>query len=180
MFNWEKVHFAPRAGFAYSVRPKTVIRGGAGLPDLLDSVRTSTRGGVWLVDTWQASSRLSIEAGLRVDRAGLGHDTSLSPRASASLTLAPGTRVKIAGGRYAQSPGYEKFAQSDYVLDFTLTGKESFAGTTTVSFDLKDTDSALTLDLDKATVKSVSVNGKQTNRSAAMVWSFMAVNSSVR
>ncbi len=49
----------------------------------------------------------------------------------------------------------------DYVLDFTLTGKESFAGTTTVSFDLKDPDSPLTLDLDKATVKSVTVNGKQ-------------------
>jgi aminopeptidase N len=49
----------------------------------------------------------------------------------------------------------------DYVLDFTLTGKENFAGTTTVTFDLKDTDSALTIDLDKATVKSVSINGKQ-------------------
>ncbi|KFI05868.1 aminopeptidase N [Massilia sp. BSC265] len=49
----------------------------------------------------------------------------------------------------------------DYVLDFTLTGKESFAGTTTVTFDLKDTDSALTIDLDKATVKSVSINGRQ-------------------
>lgn len=48
----------------------------------------------------------------------------------------------------------------DYVLDFTLTGKESFAGTTTASFDLKDTDSALTIDLNKATVKSVTVNGK--------------------
>lgn len=49
----------------------------------------------------------------------------------------------------------------DYVLDFTLTGKESFAGTTTVSFDLKDTDAPLTLDLNKATIKSVSVNGKR-------------------
>lgn len=49
----------------------------------------------------------------------------------------------------------------DYVLDFTLTGKENFAGTTTVSFDLKDTDAALTIDLDKATIKSLSVNGKQ-------------------
>ncbi|SFD10487.1 aminopeptidase N [Massilia yuzhufengensis] len=48
----------------------------------------------------------------------------------------------------------------DYVLDFTLTGKESFAGTTTVSFDLKDIDSAVTLDLNKATVKSLSINGK--------------------
>jgi len=49
----------------------------------------------------------------------------------------------------------------DYVLDFTLTGKETFAGTTTVTFDLKDTDSALTIDLNKATVKSVTINGKQ-------------------
>ncbi|MCL5745851.1 MAG: TonB-dependent receptor [Acidobacteria bacterium] len=31
VFDWEKKHFAPRAGFAYTVRPKTVIRGGAGL-----------------------------------------------------------------------------------------------------------------------------------------------------
>lgn len=49
----------------------------------------------------------------------------------------------------------------DYVLDFTLTGQETFAGTTSVAFDLKDTASALTLDLNKATVKSVSVNGKR-------------------
>jgi aminopeptidase N len=26
----------------------------------------------------------------------------------------------------------------DYALDFTLTGKESFSGTTTLSFDLAD------------------------------------------
>ncbi len=49
----------------------------------------------------------------------------------------------------------------DYALDFTLTGKETFAGTTTVTFDLADLDSAVTLDLDKATVKSLTVNGKQ-------------------
>jgi len=53
-----------------------------------------------------------------------------------------------------------RIANVDYVLDFTLTGKETFAGTTTISFDLKDVDSAVTLDLNKATVKSVSVNGK--------------------
>ena len=53
-----------------------------------------------------------------------------------------------------------RIANVDYVLDFTLTGKETFAGTTTVTFDLKDTNSAVTLDLNKATVKSVSVNGK--------------------
>jgi aminopeptidase N len=48
----------------------------------------------------------------------------------------------------------------DYVLDFTLTGKESFGGATTLSFDLNDASSPLTIDLDKATVKSVTVNGK--------------------
>jgi aminopeptidase N len=49
----------------------------------------------------------------------------------------------------------------DYTLDFTLTGKETFAGTTTLSFDLNDTSAPLTIDLDKANVKSVTVNGKQ-------------------
>ncbi len=48
----------------------------------------------------------------------------------------------------------------DYVLDFTLTGKENFSGTTTLGFDLNDASSPLTIDLDKATVKSVTVNGK--------------------
>ncbi|MGX4640150.1 aminopeptidase N [Massilia sp. SYSU DXS3249] len=48
----------------------------------------------------------------------------------------------------------------DYALEFTLTGKESFSGVTTASFDLADTGSPLTIDLDKATVKSVTVNGK--------------------
>ena len=48
----------------------------------------------------------------------------------------------------------------DYVLDFTLTGKENFSATTTLAFDLKDNASALTVDLDKATVKSLTVNGK--------------------
>jgi aminopeptidase N len=47
-----------------------------------------------------------------------------------------------------------------YVLDFTLTGKESFSNTTTVSFDLKDNSQPLTLDLDKATIKRLAVNGK--------------------
>lgn len=47
-----------------------------------------------------------------------------------------------------------------YALEFTLTGKERFSGVTTASFDLKDKASPLTIDLDKATVKSVTVNGK--------------------
>ena len=48
----------------------------------------------------------------------------------------------------------------DYALEFTLTGQPSFSGVTTATFDLSDNSAPLTIDLDKATVKSVSVNGK--------------------
>jgi aminopeptidase N len=48
----------------------------------------------------------------------------------------------------------------DYVLDFALTGKETFNGTSTISFDLADTAAPLTIDLDKATVSALVVNGK--------------------
>jgi aminopeptidase N len=53
-----------------------------------------------------------------------------------------------------------RVANVDYVLDFTLTGKESFNATTTVQFDLKDASTPLTLDLDKATIATLTVNGK--------------------
>ncbi len=53
-----------------------------------------------------------------------------------------------------------RVANVDYTLDFTLTGAERFSGSTTLEFDLKDASSALTIDLDKATVHSVRVNGK--------------------
>ncbi len=95
------------------------VQGGAGLPDLLASSKTATRGGAWLQDTWQAASRLSLQAGLRADRAGITGETLLSPRLSATLAPDAATRVIGAAGLYTQSPGYEKLAQSDYVLDFT-------------------------------------------------------------
>ena len=95
------------------------VEGGAGLPDLLDSSHRSTRGGAWLQDTWQLGSHGSVRAGLRLDRAGITRETLLSPRVSATLDLGASTRLTGAVGRYTQSPGYEKLAQSDYVLDFT-------------------------------------------------------------
>ena len=95
------------------------VQGGAGLPDLLASSRRSMRGGAWLQDTWPTGSRLSLQAGLRLDAGGITGETLLSPRVSGTLRLGPATRLKAALGRYTQSPGYEKLAQSDYVLDFT-------------------------------------------------------------
>ncbi|MSO45234.1 MAG: hypothetical protein EXQ59_00485 [Acidobacteria bacterium] len=95
------------------------VQGGAGLPDVLRSLRRSTRGGAWLQDTRQFGARGSVQAGLRLDYAGVTGETLLSPRVSGQLNLSGTTRLKSALGRYTQSPGYEKLAQSDYVLDFT-------------------------------------------------------------
>jgi aminopeptidase N len=53
-----------------------------------------------------------------------------------------------------------RIANVDYVLDFALTGKESFSGTSTISFDLSDNATPLTIDLDKATITTLTVNGK--------------------
>ena len=95
------------------------VQGGAGLPDLLDSNRDSNRGGVWLIDTWRLGGRANIEGGVRVDRAGINHETTFSPRLAASVTFTPKLSLRASLGQYTQSPGYEKAAQSDYVLDFT-------------------------------------------------------------
>lgn len=95
------------------------VQGGAGLPDLLETRASGWRAGGWLQDTWQIASSVSMQGGLRLDHAGVTGETLVSPRLS--LTVSPGgvTRVIGAVGRYTQSPGVEKQAQSDYVLDFT-------------------------------------------------------------
>ncbi len=94
-------------------------QGGAGLPDLLDSSERYTRGGAWLQDRWQLGARALVEAGLRFDYAGITGDVLASPRVAGTVNLNPASRIKAALGMYTQSPGYEKLAQSDYVLDFT-------------------------------------------------------------
>jgi hypothetical protein len=95
------------------------VQGGAGLPDLLNSTRNSTRGGAWFQDTWKPGPRGSVQVGVRLDRAGITKETLFSPRISAVLDVGATTRLKVGLGRYTQSPGYEKQVQSDYVLDFT-------------------------------------------------------------
>ena len=94
-------------------------QGGAGLPDLLDSSQRSTRAGAWVQDTFPVGSRGSLQAGLRMDRPGATGEMLFSPRLSGSMGLGAATRLKAAIGLYTQSPGYEKLAQSDYVLDLS-------------------------------------------------------------
>ncbi|PKG76580.1 aminopeptidase N [Shewanella sp. GutCb] len=48
-----------------------------------------------------------------------------------------------------------------YDLDFTLTGGTTFSATTNVNFNLSDTNKALTLDLNQATISHFSINGKK-------------------
>ena len=93
------------------------VQGGAGLPDLLSVTSRSTRTGAWLQDAWQIGSRAAVQAGLRLDHPGTTGETRLSPRVAASWFLGPSRRIRGAIGRYTQSPGYEKLAQSDYLLD---------------------------------------------------------------
>ena len=94
-------------------------QGGAGLPDLLASAQQSTRVGAWLQDTFPLGSRASVQAGLRWDRPGTTEENLFSPRAAASFRVGASTSLRAAAGIYTQSPGYEKLAQSDYVLDLT-------------------------------------------------------------
>jgi hypothetical protein len=97
-------------------------QGGAGLPDSLRSIRDVIRGGLWLLDRWQATPAVGLEAGVRLDRSGINRDTQLSPRVTVTWGLGARTRVRSALGRYTQSPGYEKLVQGDYVLDLTGEG----------------------------------------------------------
>jgi hypothetical protein len=93
--------------------------GGSVLPDLLDSRLDSTRGGAWVIDTWRAGSRARLETGLRLDRTSINADTTLSPRLAASFAVNATLSARASFGRYMQSPGYEKTAQSDDILNFT-------------------------------------------------------------
>ena len=81
-----------------------------------------------------------------------------------ATTAAPASPAQRADNPYlSQADAFARSARVsnvDYTLDFTLTGKESFSGATTLNFDLKDKDQPLTVDLDKATIKSLTVNGK--------------------
>lgn len=94
-------------------------QGGSGLPSDLDSARTSRRTGAWLTDRWTVSPRLQIEPGVRVDWSGLANDTSVSPRLAVVADVAARTRLRLAGGIFTQSPGYEKLLQSDYFVDLS-------------------------------------------------------------
>ena len=58
-------------------------------------------------------------AGLRLEWSTVNGDVVLSPRLAATVALGWESRLRLAGGLYAQSPGYEKLIQSDYFFDLS-------------------------------------------------------------
>ena len=95
------------------------VRGGAGLPDELDSALAGTRAAAWVQDRYTVTPRLSLEPGLRVDWSTVNGDAVVSPRFAVTVALGGGSRLRAAGGLYTQSPGYEKLIQSDYLFDLS-------------------------------------------------------------
>jgi outer membrane receptor for ferrienterochelin and colicin len=93
------------------------VRGGTGLPSLLDSSRDSWRVGLWLADAWTMAPWLRVEPGLRLDQTSVTGGATLSPRASLVADLGVRTRLRLSAGGFTQSPGYEKLLQSDYFVE---------------------------------------------------------------
>jgi hypothetical protein len=114
-----------RAGITYlfegdrnpSAANGSSVRGGAGVPDLLDRANRYARGGAWLEDRFRVTDALTVVPGLRLDASGMNDGAVVSPRLSATVGLGRSTRLRAAGGLYTQSPGYEKLIVSDYLVD---------------------------------------------------------------
>lgn len=95
------------------------VRGGTGLPSVLDSSRDSTRVGAYAQDRFQVAPRLVVEPGLRLDVSRINDQTTLSPRLRTTLRLGESMRLVAGTGLFIQSPGYEKLVQADYFLDLS-------------------------------------------------------------
>ncbi len=94
-------------------------RGGAQPPENFDTTLDGRRGGAWIQDRYTVGSRLSLEPGLRLDWSSVNGDSAVSPRFAATVLLPGSSRLRVAGGLYTQSPGYEKLIQSDYFFDLS-------------------------------------------------------------
>lgn len=100
----------------------TSIEGGSGLPDLLVSRHSGSRGGAWVQDAFRVTERFTVEPGLRLEWSTLNGRSTLSPRFAAAWDFGGGFQLRGAGGLYTQSPGWEKLTSSDYLLDLNAIG----------------------------------------------------------
>lgn len=95
---------------------------GASSPNVryrLRSARGSRRAGAWTQGRIAIGPQWSIDGGLRWDTSTVNGRQVISPRLSTAVALGEATRLRAALGRYAQSPGYEKLVQNDFLLDLS-------------------------------------------------------------
>lgn len=99
---------------AYDARlPGELRRDAAGVPQPLDrdTSFTAFRVGTYGELAWQATPRLAVTAGGRVDRYGyLASRWRAAPRLAASLEVAPGTALTLSAGRWWQAPSFSWLA----------------------------------------------------------------------
>ncbi len=97
------------------------------LGDSADVAQTSLRGHIFFQDRIElANRRLFLQPALRFDYYGLAARRYLTPRLSVSIPLGGRTTVRLAGGRYVQSPGLEKTLDPDN--HYNTVRFESLAG----------------------------------------------------
>ncbi len=88
------------------------------LADSIDVAKTYRRFQVYVMDQVELfGGSVFLQPGLRYDYFGLPGRGYLSPRLNLSLALAAATTVRLAGGRYVQSPGFEKLLDPDNVFN---------------------------------------------------------------
>ncbi|GIV59980.1 MAG: TonB-dependent receptor [Rhodothermaceae bacterium] len=84
------------------------------LVDSLEAARRFRRYAIYLQDKIATpDGEAFIQPSLRYDHYTLSGRGYLSPRISLSIALDEGTTVRVAGGRYVQSPGFEKLLDPD-------------------------------------------------------------------
>jgi aminopeptidase N len=106
---------------------------------------------------------LTLAAAIALSLASPLHaaDAAQAAGSTAAVPALPGARAENAFLSEADAAARAaRVSNVAYVLDFQLTGEPTFSATTTVSFDLKDATTPLTLDLDKAKIGKLVVNGK--------------------
>lgn len=87
------------------------------LADRIDARRVSHRVHGYLTDRLALGGGLFVEPGLRYDYYGLIRRGYLSPRIHLAWDVGPVTTLRLAAGRYVQSPGFEKLLDPDNLFN---------------------------------------------------------------
>ncbi len=115
-----------------------------------------------------STSVIAIVASLLLNACVVTEDNNSNPENSPkNITPTKASISPRAENQYlSQEQAFKRSARVsnvDYQLNFNLSGEESFSASSSVNFDLTDNNSALTLDLNNATITSLAINGKDLN-----------------